>query len=182
MISVLAVATLGRVDIGIRLDLPFYAMMSVVAALAATRAMASGVRWVRYAVLMLGAWTVATPLASHPDHIAYFNAFAGREPEKVLVDSNLDWGQDLYRLRDAVNEVGMDSIRVHYFGSADFAAVGLERARRLRPNERVTGWVAASETFYAGVWADSALNWLHAYQPVARIGTSIRLYHIAPAR
>jgi hypothetical protein len=182
IISVIGIATLARVDLGVRLDLPIYAMMSVVAALAVSRALASGVRWMRYGVLALGAWTIATPIASHPDHIAYFNAFAGREPEKVLVDSNLDWGQDLYRLRDAVNEVGMDSLRIHYFGTAEFAAVGLVKTRRLRPNERTTGWVAASETFYAGVWADSALNWLHAYEPVARIGKSIRLYRIAPTR
>ena len=182
VVSVLGVATLTPVDIGVRLDLPIYAMMSVIAAMAVSRALSSGIPWVRGTVLALGAWTVAIPIASHPDHIAYFNAFAGREPEKVLVDSNLDWGQDLYRLRDAMNDIGMDSLRIHYFGTAEFAAVGLERARRLRPNEHATGWVAASETFYAGVWADSALNWLHAYQPVARIGRSIRLYHIAPAR
>ena len=78
------------------------------------------------------------------------------------------------------NALHMDSLRVHYFGTAEFRAVGLERARRLAPNERVTGWVAASETFYAGVWADSALHWLHAYEPVARVGHSIRLYYIRP--
>jgi hypothetical protein len=98
----------------------------------------------------------------------------------VLVDSNLDWGQDLYRLRDVARELRMDSLRVHYFGSAEFSAVGLQRARRLRPNERTTGWVAASETFYAGVWADSALHWLHAFEPVGRVGRSIRLYYIKP--
>jgi hypothetical protein len=72
----------------------------------------------------------------------------------------------------------MDSLRVHYFGTAAFAAVGLKRARRLRPYERARGWVAASETFYAGVWSDSALSWLRAYQPVRHVGHSIRLYFI----
>ncbi|HEX7938588.1 MAG TPA: glycosyltransferase family 39 protein [Gemmatimonadaceae bacterium] len=180
VISVLLLASLTPVDIGVRLDLPIYAMLCVLAALAASRALASDTKWMRASVLALGAWTVAIPVASHPDHIAYFNALAGPEPDRVLVDSNLDWGQDLYRLRDAMKEAGMDSLRIHYFGTAEFAAVGLERARRLRPNEHATGWVAASETFYAGVWADSALNWLHAYTPVARIGSSIRLYHIVP--
>jgi hypothetical protein len=180
IIAVLTLAIATPVDIGVRLDLPVYAGFSILGAIAASHGLASGIRWARTGVLVLAAWTVAIPIAAHPDHIAYFNVFAGREPAKVLVDSNLDWGQDLSRLRDAVNEIGMDSIRVHYFGTAEFAAVGLERARRLRPNERATGWVAASETFYAGVWADSALNWLRAYEPVARVGTSIRLYHIAP--
>jgi hypothetical protein len=103
---------------------------------------------------------------------------AGPRPERILVDSNLDWGQDLYRLRDVTQAIGDDSLRIHYFGTAEFVAVGLDRTRRLAPNERPTGWVAASETFYAGVWADTALYWLRAHEPVARVGRSIRLYRI----
>jgi hypothetical protein len=181
ILSVLLVATLTPVDIGVRLLLPIYPLLAILAAL--------GFVWVwersrtftsRFVVSAAFAWMLFEPVAMHPDHIAYFNQFAGPHPEYVLVDSNLDWGQDLYRLRDASNELHMDSLRVHYFGTAEFVAVGLERARRLAPNERATGWVAASETFYAGVWADSALHWLHAYQPVARVGRSIRLYYIKP--
>lgn len=179
--SVLLIATVTPVDIGVRLLLPMYPLLAILAAL--------GFAWAwerartvatKFAVAALLVWTAIEPVSMHPDHIAYFNQLAGPEPERVLVDSNLDWGQDLYRLRDAVTELRMDSVRVHYFGTAEFSAVGLEHARRLRPNERATGWVAASETFYAGVWADSALNWLHAFTPVGRVGHSIRLYYIKP--
>ena len=179
--SVLLVASLTPVDIGVRLLLPMYPLLAVLAATAFVWAWERARNTsTRFAVGALLAWTLLEPATAHPDYIAYFNQLAGPEPERVLVDSNLDWGQDLYRLRDATRELHMDSLRVHYFGTAEFSAVGLERARRLRPNERTTGWVAASETFYAGVWADSALHWLHAYQPVARVGRSIRLYYIKP--
>ena len=181
ILAVLGVASASPVDIGIRLDLAIFPMLAVLAA------MGFGWAWdrakrasSRFAVAALAGWTVLEVAAAHPDHVAYFNEFAGPEPERILVDSNLDWGQDLYRLRDAAQDLKIDSLRVHYFGSAEFTAVGLTRTRRLRPTERATGWVAASETFYAGVWADSALNWLHAYQPVARVGKSIRLYYIRP--
>lgn len=179
--SVLLVASVTPVDIGVRLILAIYPMLAVLCAI--------GFSWAwkrahnastRFAVGALLAWSLLEPATTHPDHIAYFNQLAANEPERILVDSNLDWGQDLYRLRDASNELKMDSLRVHYFGTASFEAVGLQRARRLAPNERATGWVAASETFYAGVWADSALNWLQAYQPVGRVGRSIRLYYIKP--
>jgi hypothetical protein len=96
----------------------------------------------------------------------------------VLVDSNLDWGQDLYRLADTVRARGIDSIRVHYFGSSRLSSVGLTNARRLARDERTTGWVAASETFLAGVWSDTSLRWLARRTPVARIGPSMRLYYI----
>ena len=181
ILSVMGVASATPVDIGVRLDLAIYPMLAVLAAMGFVWAWErAGRASTRFAVAALLGWSVLEVAAAHPDHIAYFNQLAGPEPERVLVDSNLDWGQDLYRLRDAANDFRIDSLRVHYFGSAEFAAVGLARTRRLRPNERATGWVAASETFYAGVWADSALNWLHAYQPVARVGRSIRLYYIRP--
>jgi hypothetical protein len=181
ILSVLLVATLTPVDIGVRLLLPIYPLLAILAALGFVWAWQRSRTFTsRFAVGAAFAWMLFEPVATHPDHIAYFNQLAGPHPEYVLVDSNLDWGQDLYRLRDASNELHMDSLRVHYFGTAEFVAVGLERARRLAPNERATGWVAASETFYAGVWADSALHWLHAYEPVARVGRSIRLYYIKP--
>ena len=177
--AVMLVASLTRVDLGVRLLLAAYPLLAILAAL--------GMAWAwersrrasnRFVVGAFALWTVIDPIAVHPDHIAYFNVFAGPRPERVLVDSNLDWGQDLYRLRDVSRAIGADSIRIHYFGTAEFRAVGLERTRRLAPNERPTGWVAASETFYAGVWSDTALHWLRRYTPVARVGRSIRLYRI----
>lgn len=177
--AVVFVASLTPVDLGVRLLLAVYPLMAIVAA--------HGLVWTwkratrlsnRFVVGAFACWTILDPVAAHPDHIGYFNLFAAPRPERILVDSNLDWGQDLYRLRDVARELRMDSLRVHYFGSAEFRAVGLERTRRLRPHERATGWVAASETFYAGVWADTALHWLRAYEPVGRVGRSIRLYYI----
>ncbi|HJQ21694.1 MAG TPA: glycosyltransferase family 39 protein [Gemmatimonadaceae bacterium] len=177
--SVLGVASATPVDIGIRLDLAIYPMMAVLGGVAFVWAWDRATRASnRFAVGALIAWSVLEVALAHPDHVAYFNQLAGPEPERILVDSNLDWGQDLYRLRDVANELGVDSLRVHYFGTAEFTAVGLTRTRRLHPNERTTGWIAASETFYAGVWSDTSLNWLHAYRPVARVGKSIRLYFI----
>jgi hypothetical protein len=181
ILSVLGIASATPVDIGIRLSLAVYPLMAVLAGIGFLWAWQHAARASsRFAVAALLIWSLLEVAFTHPDHIAYFNQLAGPAPERVLVDSNLDWGQDLYRLRDAADDLGMDSLRVHYFGTAEFSAVGLTRTRRLRPNEHATGWIAASETFYAGVWADTALNWLHAYRPVARVGRSIRLYYIKP--
>ena len=123
---------------------------------------------------------LVTSARTWPDYLAYFNPVAGSHPERLLVDSNLDWGQDLYRLADTVRARRIDSIRVHYFGSSQLSSVGLTNARRLARDERTTGWVAASETFLAGVWSDTSLRWLARRTPVARIGPSMRLYYIAP--
>jgi hypothetical protein len=177
--AVILVASLTRVDLGVRLLLALYPMLAILAALAVTWTWERAARASnRFVVGAFMAWTVVDPIAVHPDHLAYFNVLAGPRPERILVDSNLDWGQDLYRLRQVTRAIGTDSLRIHYFGTAEFMAVGLERTRRLAPNERPTGWVAASETFYAGVWADTSLHWLRQHEPVARVGRSIRLYRI----
>jgi hypothetical protein len=128
------------------------------------------------------AWSLLIVVRAHPDHLSYFNALAGDHPEHVLVDSNLDWGQDLYRLRDTIVARGIrDTVRVAYFGTADVAAAGVPNARELGLHERATGWIAASETYLAGEWVGRAYDWLLDYPPVARVGPSMRLWYIPPA-
>jgi hypothetical protein len=185
VVAVMVVGMRSHVDLGIRLILSVYPFLAVLAARGTVFAWhrvgtPPAVVARRLVVALLLAGTIATPVRGWPDYLAYFNPAAGARPERVLVDSNLDWGQDLYRLADTVRARHIDSVRVHYFGSADLRAVGLPNARYLSRHERATGWIAASETYLAGIWADTALAWLARRPPVARIGHSMRLYYIPP--
>ena len=49
-----------------------------------------------------------------PGYLSYFNGFAGKEP--VLLDSNRDWGTDLFRLKLVAEEEGWDQLYTLYFG------------------------------------------------------------------
>jgi hypothetical protein len=183
--AVLVVALASHVDLGVRIVLTIYPFLAVLAArgvVTAWRRAGTSITLVmrRSAIVALIAATLVIPVQVWPDYLAYFNPVAGARPERVLVDSNLDWGQDLYRLADTVRARHIDSVRVHYFGSSSLEAAGLPNSRRLDPDERPTGWVAASETFLAGVWSDTSLRWLARRTPVARIGPSMRLYYITP--
>jgi hypothetical protein len=183
VVAVLVPALVSHVDLGVRIVLAVYPFVAVLAARGAVSAWRAGgggaERAVRRSAVALLVLTLAiVPIRAWPDYLAYFNPVAGARPERVLVDSNLDWGQDLYRLADTVHQRRIDSLHVHYFGSANLSAVGLTNARRLGRDERTTGWVAASETFLAGVWSDTSLRWLSRRTPVARIGPSMRLYFI----
>jgi len=183
--AVLVVALASHVDLGVRIVLTIYPFLAVLAARGVVTAWRRGGASLtlvmrRTALVALVLATLVIPVQAWPDYLAYFNPVAGARPERVLVDSNLDWGQDLYRLADTVKARHIDSVRVHYFGSSSLAAAGLPNARRLDPDERPTGWVAASETFLAGVWSDTSLHWLARRTPVARIGPSMRLYYISP--
>lgn len=61
---------------------------------------------------------LGTALATWPHSLAYFNLLAGG-PEgghRVLLDSNLDWGQDLLELRRFEDERGIESVDLAHDG------------------------------------------------------------------
>jgi hypothetical protein len=49
----------------------------------------------------------------------YFNELAGRHPERILITSDLDWGQDLLRLSSTLKEKRVQFVSVAYSGEAD---------------------------------------------------------------
>jgi 4-amino-4-deoxy-L-arabinose transferase-like glycosyltransferase len=126
-IYVAASATRG-LQIGHRHLLPVYPFLflaagEAAAALAAWRAPRGAV-----AASALALWYAAGTLVHHPHHLAYFNELAGgpRNGWRVLVDSNLDWGQDLKRLAGWLREHPAPGLKLSYFGSADPAYYGIE--------------------------------------------------------
>ena len=170
-------------NIGVRHILPIYPLLCIVAGAyvaqaLSLRAPAESRRHVVIVAILL-AWFVAGTSLAHPDYLAWFNECAGRHPERIAVDSNLDWGQDLLRVRQAMKKRGIDHLPLAYFGSIDPHRLGIA-ADDLPGREPRHGWVAASEMRIAfGRDADPGdYAWLKRYAPVARIGRSIRLYRI----
>jgi hypothetical protein len=77
------------------LYLPAAAAIALLFYLAAERAQSRMLGQVAAVALLL--WIAISGAICHPDHLSYFNEFAEREPARILVDSNLDWGQDAVR-------------------------------------------------------------------------------------
>ena len=186
MVAVVLVGAIAGEDAGIRLVLPVFAILPLLGAIAAVELwQASGrsvpvQRLVRRAVVATVAAAVIVPLRAHPDYLAYFNPIAGDRPELILVDSNIDWGQDLYRLGAVMKRMRIDSIAVAYYGSASLDAAGVRNARLLSAAERPRGWIAASQTMLAGVAGDGAYEWLNELRPVGRVGSSLVLFYVPP--
>ncbi len=68
-----------------------------------------------------------TALLIWPNYIAYFNFIVGG-PEKgheYLLDSNLDWGQDLMVLKDYMRQEGIHDIDLAYCGRVDPVVYGI---------------------------------------------------------
>jgi len=116
----------GRIDIGERYLLPVYPYAILLAASAVPRIRA-GRRGGVLLVTLLALHAVPSLLAAPCGYLTYFNALAGGAGggHRVLVDSNLDWGQDLPRLKDWMARRGIDVIQLGYHGSDDPERLGL---------------------------------------------------------
>lgn len=105
----------SRLAIGHRHLLPILPLV----ALAAGAAAAWGRPFpARAALGLLLGWLGVGTVRAHPSEIAFFNEFVGgsRGGHEWLVDSNLDWGQDLDRLAAWAAERGEGPITLAAFG------------------------------------------------------------------
>jgi len=174
--AIVVVAMAARINLGVRHVLPIYPLLAIAGGIALIDL------WQRRRVIavLLTAWIAVSSLLVHPDYIAYFNELAGTHPERIVVDSDLDWGQDLPRLRDAVADRRIDRLWIAYFGSADLSRYPIAPAiRMLPPRTRVRGWIAISKTSLKGAYGNADdYAWLETETPVQEIGRSMLLYRV----
>lgn len=69
-------------------------------------------------LFVLVAWYLVTSIQTYPYYLAFFNQSIGGSANgyKYVTDSNLDWGQDLKRLTQWVDDNNLDYIYLNYFG------------------------------------------------------------------
>ncbi|HEY5019758.1 MAG TPA: hypothetical protein VII17_01950 [Steroidobacteraceae bacterium] len=167
----------SHINIGVRHVLIAYPLMSMGAAYAVVTLWA---RWrgraLRAALIGLTLWQASTLAYAYPDYLAYFNILAGEHPERILVDSDLDWGgQDLRRLERVLAARHVRQLSLGYRGTADLALEALPPYTLLKPNQPVKGWVAI--TMLTLQENQAGYRWLSQYQPM-RVGQSFDLYYI----
>ena len=135
-------------------------------------------------VVALFAWQAYGVLRIHPFYLAYFNEIANG-PEggaEWVVDSNLDWGQDLKRLAQFVEANNIQEIYLDYFGWADpYYYLGDKRKWLSSCDAPRKGWVAVSASFYQGSFEKPECDyrrWIPLEKRVASIGYSIYVFHV----
>jgi len=141
-------------------------------------------------IVLLFFWAILTMLFTYPYFLAYFNEIAGGpgNGHKWIVDSNLDWGQDVLRLSEFIEKNNIKEIKMDYFSGAPaeyyIKTAKIESYNRETPQ---TGWLAISATILQGAcknnkipcsYNERAYIWLDQYKPVAKIGYSIFVYKI----
>ena len=177
----------SHINIGVRHVLVLYPLLAIGAGAAALalwqRSLAPTARTLartgaRALAAVLVLWQFATLVTAYPDYLAWFNAFAGAHPERILVDSDLDWGQDLRRLSQELARRQIPEVYLAYRGSADLTREHLPPYKPLAPNQQVTGWIVLDMLSLKE--SNHGYDWLLNYQPLQRIGKSIDLYYLPP--
>lgn len=201
----------GGKDIGLRYLLPVYPFVFLLAGAALPQGPAAWKEHLRawqqrggpfpWRLGLTGAlclWYLVGAARIHPHHLAYFNELVGGPANgyRYLVDSNLDWGQDLKGLKEYMERHGIERIKLSYFGTVDPALYHLDyqwlpsfvlpAPPQARAELPTSGLIAISATNLVGVYLDGyghgkeLFKWLWEYEPIARIGYSIFIYDVPP--
>jgi hypothetical protein len=149
----------SHLNIGHRHIMPVYPVLFVMASGAAGW-IGRPRRWTGLLVAGLVAWFAAESVWIRPHYLAYFNEIVGpRDAWKHLVDSSLDWGQDLPAVHRWLEEHPQKGpVFISYFGSGDLAYYKVNATRigdvnfdvRLRKSPHVLGgglWIISATQF-----------------------------------
>jgi 4-amino-4-deoxy-L-arabinose transferase-like glycosyltransferase len=164
----------ASINIGHRHLLPLEPWLAILAACCwpAPRAAASASapasrRWRGLACVGALAWLGGSDAAAFPQWLAYFHELAGGAigGRRFLLDSNVDWGQDLARLARWQQERGVATVDLARFGTAPPAFYGVH-AREL-PSMQPFGGEPA-HPFESGVYVIAATQFESVYFGVGR--------------
>ena len=151
-------------------------------------------------------WAACSSLWIYPHSLSYFNEAIGgpRNGHKHLINSNIDWGQDLLLLRDWVNDHPEHAnISIAYSGGYHASAAGLtgspppagpktEQMQPEMPRGPQPGWYAVSVNYFYRLYRMKLLDdqgkifaaprcdysYFLEFEPVETIGYSIYIYRI----
>jgi len=173
----------SSIQIGIRHVLTVFPFLAVMAGAASDRWLFEKGRARRVLLLLLAIWMVASTLRIFPDYLAYFNEFVGgpKNGYLYLVDSNLDWGQDLKLLKAYMERKNLPRINLFYFGTIEPGLYGIDyETPTWRSHESPPSGVYAISTtwLYTEKFGDRRYDYFRAQQPHDSVGYSIFIYRV----
>jgi hypothetical protein len=177
---------MNKLNIGIRYLLPAYPFLFLLIVPVLEAIWDRRRKWLRYSGLaVLVGYYGVTAVAANPAYLSYFNPISGGRGNNppLLLDSNLDWGQDLYQVPKLAGRLAEgEHLGLLYFGHVDPGLYGIHYD--LVPPTPTRGLLAVSVNFLMGypyVTPDSDgrlvaigpshLTWLRASKPVEKLGS-----------
>jgi hypothetical protein len=173
-LAILLVAAFSRINIGVRHILPIYTGLAIGAGIAAARL------WTPRrapALIALLAWFLISGARQHPEYLAYMNELAEGPPEHYLVDSDLDWMQDMRLLAARLKQDRIERIWVNWEPGIT-EPVDLPETRALvNYTTQPEGWTAISLTAWK---LRPGPSWIDKAKPTTSVGRAIHLYYRDP--
>ncbi len=187
-----AIAVWSHINIGIRHILPIYPFVFVWLGGVVSLLWKTNIRWAKLGVCSLAVWLLVSTIDAYPDYLAFFNEAAGgaNNGHNILVDSNLDWGQDLKGLKIWMTQNNVEKIQLAYFGTANPNYYGIHadylpgtlfiQAGDQRDKTRKASHIAISATYLMGYNLANPKTYaaFRPQQPAAIIGHSIWVYNL----
>jgi len=108
---------INKIFIGVRHILPIYPFIFIM--------IGGSVNYIKknlflkFLTISLVIWLVIGNFLIYPHYLSYFNEFIGGPDNghKYLVDSNIDWGQDLVLFKKHINKKNLSEFFINYWGS-----------------------------------------------------------------
>lgn len=176
-------AVLSKFNLGIRHILPAFPFLYILIA-GALVFLCSRFRRAIWLSVFLISWLVVGTLLSFPNYIAYFNEIQpllGLKKYDIFVDSNLEWGQNLIRLSDFVEQHGIEKIKVNaWYSDLALKAYVPEAVDWGNGFESDIEWYAVGVTAFQGSKGqkDDPFLFLRDKTPVEAVGDGILVYRI----
>jgi 4-amino-4-deoxy-L-arabinose transferase-like glycosyltransferase len=171
----------SRVDLGVRYLLPVYPFLYI---LLAAVAMRKPRVWL---IVALAAIQLFETVRIYPNYLAFFNTVSGGPGNgpRYLVDSNIDWGQDLKKLRRYMQTTfPNEKVCFSYFGSASLSYYFMPHAYlpetkdvELRKNADCIGAINVTNLYDVYDTPDKHL-WLRGMTPIAKVGYSTYIFDL----
>jgi 4-amino-4-deoxy-L-arabinose transferase-like glycosyltransferase len=182
--GILLPAMTSHVNIGLRHILPIFTGFSILGAIGLVF-LIERATWTGLIGAVLVAWLAISGFGAHPNYIGYFNETVGDHPERVVLDSDFDWGQNDIRLARRLREVGATEVAFSEFNFTPQQLMiwpGLPRVTPINPLMPADGWNVVSPTRWMlrryGI-RDERQPWFPYLRPVEKVG-SLWLYYVAP--
>ncbi len=186
-----ASAMTSRIDLGVRYLLPIYPfLMVLIAALFLRLREGRFRRAFPFLLALILVVQTAESAAIYPDYLSFFNTVSGGSAHgaRYLLDSNIDWGQDLKRLKDYLDANRVESVCLMYFGMAPpsyygITSVSLPQTADIEARKELNCVAAISVTLLHDLYlSPGSYSWLRQLTPRARIGQSIYIYDLRQDR
>lgn len=167
----------SKADLGIRHILPIFPFILTYIAKSANLIDFKKFKIPAIVITISLLWYLISAIFNFPNYMAYFNEFAGgpKNGHKILTDSNLDWGQDIYRIKNYIdqNQVQVSYLVYPWDGDDALNFYGLNYPELKPENTTAKGKVIISATYYE----TDVYQWLKQY-PMEEITPGVFLVTI----